>query len=45
MSDTLPSINDLLESKLPSVDDFIKEENLPSVDDFVEKEEEEVLGG
>ena len=42
MSDTLPSIDDLLESKLPSLDDFIKEEKeLPSVEDFVEKEEEE----
>ena len=42
MSDTLPSIDDLLESKLPSLDDFIKEEKeLPSVEDFVEQEEEE----
>ena len=42
MSDTLPSIDDLLKSKLPSLDDFIKEEKeLPSVEDFVEKEEEE----
>ena len=41
MSDTLPSIDDLLESKLPSVEDFIKEEELPSVDDFIEKEEDE----
>jgi len=41
MSDTLPSIDDLLESKLPSVEDYIKEEELPSVDDFIEKEEDE----
>ena len=40
MSDQLPSLDDLLESKLPSVDDFIKEDNLPSVDEFLEKEEE-----
>ena len=40
MSDQLPSLDDLLESKLPSVDEFIKEEDLPSVDEFVEKEEE-----
>ena len=42
MSDTLPSIDDLLESKLPSLDEFIKEEKeLPSVDDFIEKDKEE----
>ena len=41
MSDKLPSIDDLLESKLPSVEDYIKEEELPSVDDFIEKEEDE----
>ena len=44
MSDTLPSIDDLLESKLPSVDDFIKEEKeLPSVNDFIEEEEKEEI--
>ncbi len=40
MSDQLPSLDDLLESKLPSVDEFIKEEDLPSVDEFVDREEE-----
>jgi hypothetical protein len=40
MSEQLPSVDDLLESKLPSVDEFIKEEDLPSVDEFLEKEEE-----
>ena len=41
MSEQLPSVDDLLESKLPSVDEFIKEEKeLPSIDEFVEKEEE-----
>ena len=44
MSDKLPSIDDLLESKLPSLDDFIIEEKeLPSVDDFIENEEEEEI--
>ena len=41
MSDKLPSIDNLPESKLPSVDEFIKEEKeLPSIDEFVETEEE-----
>ena len=41
MSDKLPSIDNLPESELPSVDEFIKEEQeLPSIDEFVEKEEE-----
>ena len=41
MSDKLPSIDNLPESKLPSVDEFIVEEKeLPSIDEFVEKEEE-----
>ncbi len=41
MSDQLPSIDNLPESELPSVDEFIKEEQeLPSIDEFVEKEEE-----
>ena len=41
MSDKLPSIDNLPESELPSVDEFIKEEKeLPSIDEFVEKEEE-----
>ena len=43
MSDKLPSIDNLPESKLPSVDEFIKEEKeLPSIDEFVETEEEVV---
>ena len=41
MSDKLPSIDNLPESELPSVDQFITEEQeLPSIDEFVEKEEE-----
>ena len=41
MSDKLPSIDNLPESELPSVDEFITEEQeLPSIDEFVEKEEE-----
>jgi len=39
----LPSIDDLVNNDLPSVEDFITEENaedLPSVEDFIEKEEE-----
>ena len=41
MSDKLPSIDNLPESKLPSVDEFIKEEEkLPSVQDFVENPDE-----
>ena len=41
MSDKLPSIDNLQESELPSVDEFIKEEKeLPSIDEFVETEEE-----
>ena len=37
MSENLPSIDDFTEdnSKLPSVDDIIKEEELPSVDEFI----------
>ncbi len=44
MTDKLPSIDDLLESKLPSADEFIKENNLPSVDEFLEppRPEEEI---
>ena len=46
MSDTLPSIDDLLESKLPSVEDFITEdkikEELPSVDEYIVDVKEEV---
>ena len=38
MSEQLPSVDDLLESKLPSVDEFIKEEDLPSVDEFIGEE-------
>ena len=41
MSDKLPSIDNLPESELPSVDEFIiEEQELPSIDEFVEKEEE-----
>ena len=41
MSDQLPSIDNLPESELPSVDEFIiEEQELPSIDEFVEKEEE-----
>ena len=41
MSDKLPSIDNLPESELPSVDQFIIEEKeLPSIEEFVEKEEE-----
>ena len=45
MSKDLPSIDDFAEdnSNLPSINDFITEENaeeLPSVEDFIEKEEE-----
>ena len=41
MSDKLPSIDNLPESELPSVDEFIKEEEkLPSVQDFVENPDE-----
>ena len=40
MSENLPSIDDFTEdnSKLPSVDDIIKEENLPSIEEFVVEE-------
>ena len=41
MSDQLPSIDNLPESELPSVDDFIKDEQkLPSVQDFIENPDE-----
>ena len=45
MSENLPSIDDFTEdnSKLPSADDIIKEENLPSIEDFIEKEEEDIV--
>ena len=46
MSDKLPSIDNLPESELPSVDQFIIEEKeLPSIDEFLEKatEEKEVV--
>ena len=45
MSENLPSIDDFTEdnSKLPSTDDIIKEENLPSVEDFIEKEKEDIV--
>ena len=39
----LPSIDDFLEEELPSVEEFITEENLPSIDEFIEKEEEEIV--
>ncbi len=40
MSENLPSIDDLLNSKLPSIDEVIKEEKLPSVNDFIENPDE-----
>ena len=41
MSDQLPSIDNLPESELPSVDEFIKDEQeLPSVNDFIENPDE-----
>ena len=41
MSDKLPSIDNLPESELPSVDEFIKDEQeLPSVQDFIENPDE-----
>jgi soluble cytochrome b562 len=42
MSDKLPSLDDFTESDLPSVEEFLKEEEtveLPSVEEFVEEEE------
>ena len=44
MSDKLPSLDDFTESELPSVEEFLKEEEtveLPSVEEFVEEEVEE----
>ena len=44
MSDKLPSLDDFTESELPSVEQFLKEEEtveLPSVEEFVEEEVEE----
>ena len=44
MSDKLPSLDDFTESDLPSVEEFLKEEEtveLPSVEEFVEEEVEE----
>ena len=41
MSDKLPSLDDFTESELPSVEEFLKEEEtveLPSVEEFVEEE-------
>ena len=45
MSENLPSIDDFTEdnSKLPSIDDIIKEENLPSVEEFIEEEKEDIV--
>ena len=41
MSDQLPSIDNLPESELPSIDEFIKDEQkLPSVNDFIENPDE-----
>ena len=41
MSDKLPSIDNLPESELPSVDQFITEEQeLPSIEDFIENPDE-----
>ena len=42
MTDKLPSIDDFYE-ELPSKDEVIKEEKLPSINEFVEEEEEEVV--
>ena len=44
MSEKLPSLDDFTESELPSVEDYLKEEEtveLPSVEEFVEEEVEE----
>ena len=44
MSDKLPSLDDFTKSELPSVEEFLKEEEtveLPSVEEFVEEEVEE----
>ena len=44
MSEKLPSLDDFTESELPSVEEFLKEEEtveLPSVEEFVEEEVEE----
>ena len=41
MSDKLPSLDDFTESELPSVEEFLKEEEtveLPSVEEFVEED-------
>ena len=46
MSDKLPSLDDFTESELPSVEEFLKEEEtveLPSVEEFVEEEVEDVI--
>ena len=42
MTDKLPSIDDFYE-ELPSKDEVIKEKKLPSINEFVEEEEEEVV--
>ena len=41
MSEKLPSLDDFTESELPSVEEFLKEEEtveLPSVEEFVEED-------
>jgi len=46
MSDKLPSLDDFTESDLPSVEQFLKEEEtveLPSVEEFVEEEVEDSI--
>tara|TARA_E500000331_G_scaffold40651_1_gene33616 strand:+ start:88 stop:339 length:252 start_codon:yes stop_codon:yes gene_type:complete len=46
MSDKLPSLDDFTESELPSVEEFLKEEEtveLPSVEEFVEEEVEDSI--
>ena len=46
MSEKLPSLDDFTESELPSVEEFLKEEEtveLPSVEEFIEEEKEEEI--
>ncbi len=46
MSEKLPSLDDFTESELPSVEEFLKEEEtveLPSVEEFIQEEKEEEI--
>ena len=46
MSDKLPSLDDFTKSELPSVEEFLKEEetvDLPSVEEFIQEEKEEEI--